>query len=89
MVTSFIVCLIGPFDELRSRADSDAVQLGFLMLRLKALKSKCCKSGPKNDVFCPEAFLNGVADKLAYTSAMFINVKLLEHFFYQVRSFLV
>ena len=30
-----------------------------------------------------------VADKLAYTSAMFINIELLDHFFYQVRlSFL-
>lgn len=27
-----------------------------------------------------------VADKLAYTSAMFINIELLDHFFYQVKS---
>jgi hypothetical protein len=35
-------------------------------------------------VFCPEAFLNVVADKLAYTSAMFISIELLDQFFYQV-----
>jgi hypothetical protein len=37
-------------------------------------------------VFCPEAFLACVADKLAYTGAMFINIELLDHFFYQVRA---
>ena len=45
---------------------------------------RSCKAGPENDVLCPEAFLNVVADKLAYTSAMFINIELLDHFFYQV-----
>jgi hypothetical protein len=53
---------------------------------MAALKSKRCKGGPENDLLCPEAFLNVVADKLAYTSAMFINVELLDHFFYQVRD---
>ena len=60
-------------------------RIGILKLRLAALKSKRCKAGPENDVLCPEAFLNVVADKLAYTSAMFINIELLDHFFYQVR----
>ena len=59
-------------------------RVGILKLRLAALKSKRCKAGPENDVLCPEAFLNVVADKLAYTSAMFINIELLDHFFYQV-----
>jgi hypothetical protein len=59
-------------------------RLGVLKLRLAALKSKRCKGGPENDVFCPEAFLNVVADKLAYTSTMFINIELLDQFFYQV-----
>jgi hypothetical protein len=59
-------------------------RLGILKLRLAALKSKRCRSGPENDVLCPEAFLNVVADKLAYTAAMFINIELLDHFFYQV-----
>jgi len=44
--------------------------------------------GPQNDVFCPEAFLNVVADKLAYTATMFLNIELLDQFFYQVRIIL-
>ncbi|TFY73542.1 hypothetical protein EWM64_g10470, partial [Hericium alpestre] len=58
-------------------------RLSTLKLRLAALKAKRCKSGPENDLLCPEAFLNVVADKLAYTSAMFINIELLDQFFYQ------
>ncbi|KAF8876751.1 hypothetical protein BD779DRAFT_1559697 [Infundibulicybe gibba] len=58
-------------------------RLSILKLRLAALKSKRCRAGPESDAICPEAFLNVVADKLAYTSAMFINIELLEHFFYQ------
>ncbi|KAK0480252.1 P-loop containing nucleoside triphosphate hydrolase protein [Armillaria novae-zelandiae] len=58
-------------------------RLNILKLRLVALRSKRCKAGPDNDVLCPEAFLNVVADKLAYTSAMFINIELLDQFFYQ------
>ncbi|KAF8121792.1 P-loop containing nucleoside triphosphate hydrolase protein [Boletus edulis] len=60
---------------------SDRVSI--LKLRLAALKSKRCKGGPENDVFCPEVFLDVVADKLAYTSTMFINIEFLDHFFYQ------
>ena len=59
-------------------------RLGILKLRVMALKSKRCRAGPQNEVFCPEAYLNVVADKLAYTSAMFINIELLDQFFYQV-----
>ncbi|EIW84095.1 hypothetical protein CONPUDRAFT_119685 [Coniophora puteana RWD-64-598 SS2] len=58
-------------------------RLGILKLRLAALRSKRCKAGPQSEVFCPEVFLNVVADKLAYTSTMFINIELLDHFFYQ------
>ncbi|KAF9565174.1 hypothetical protein CPC08DRAFT_815481 [Agrocybe pediades] len=58
-------------------------RLSVLKLRLMALKSKRCRAGPQSEVFCPEAFLNVVADKLAYTSAMFINIELLDQFFYQ------
>ena len=54
-----------------------------MRLRLAALKGKRCKAGPANDLLCPEVFLEAVADKLAYTSSMFINIELLEHFFYQ------
>ena len=60
--------------------------ISILKLRLAALKSKRCRAGPESDLLCPEAFLSVVADKLAYTSAMFINIELLDHFFYQVRS---
>jgi len=58
-------------------------RLGILKLRLAALKAKRCKAGPESDSLCPEAFLNVVADKLAYTSSMFINIELLDQFFYQ------
>ena len=61
-------------------------RLSILKIRLAALKSKRCRAGPESDLLCPEAFLSVVADKLAYTSAMFINIELLDHFFYQVRS---
>jgi hypothetical protein len=47
------------------------------------LKSRRCRQGPSQQAFCPEAFLAVVADKLAYTSTMFINIELLEQFFYQ------
>ena len=56
-----------------------------LQLRLKALQARRCKAGPENKAFCPEAFLNVVADKLTYTAVMFINIELLAEFFYQVR----
>jgi hypothetical protein len=57
--------------------------LGVLKFRIAALKSKRCKAGPESDLLCPEAFLNVVADKLAHTSTMFINIELLDQFFYQ------
>lgn len=59
-------------------------RLGILRLRHAALKSKRCKKGPENSQLCPEIFLNIVANKLAYTSSLFINIELLEQFFYQV-----
>ena len=58
-------------------------RLNILKLRLAALMSKRCRAGPENDAICPEAFLSVVADKLAYTAAMFINIELLDQFFYQ------
>ena len=60
-------------------------RLNILKLRLATLKSKRCRAGPENKLLCPEAFLSVVADKLAYTSAMFIHVELLDHFVYEVR----
>ncbi|KAG8834331.1 dynamin-like GTPase mgm1 [Serendipita sp. 400] len=58
-------------------------RLTSLRLRLAAIKSKTCKSGPDKDALCPEIFLNVVADKLAYMSTLFINIELLDQFFYQ------
>jgi len=58
-------------------------RLNILKLRLAVLKSKRCRAGPENDVLCPEAFLDVVAEKLAYTAAMFISIELLDQFFYQ------
>ncbi|KAH7106350.1 P-loop containing nucleoside triphosphate hydrolase protein, partial [Auriculariales sp. MPI-PUGE-AT-0066] len=58
-------------------------RLAVLKFRISTLKGKRCKGGPHNDALCPEVFLNVVANKLAYTSAMFINIELLDHFFYQ------
>jgi hypothetical protein len=46
-----------------------------LRLRLLALKSRRCKAGPDQKAFCPEAFLNVVADKLSHTAVQFINVR--------------
>lgn len=59
-------------------------RLAVLKLRQAAIKSRRCKMGPDQKAFCPEAFLSVVAEKLAYTSTMFINIELLEQFFYQV-----
>ncbi|WWC66446.1 uncharacterized protein I206_100348 [Kwoniella pini CBS 10737] len=59
-------------------------RLNLLKIRQQALKSRRCKLGPDQSAFCPEAFLAVVADKLAYTSTMFINIELLEQFFYQL-----
>lgn len=61
-------------------------RLNILKLRVATLKSKRCRAGPESDLLCPEAFLSVVADKLVYTSAMFIHIELLDHFFYQVRA---
>ncbi|KEI41548.1 uncharacterized protein L969DRAFT_85346 [Mixia osmundae IAM 14324] len=60
---------------------SDRLQM--LKLRANVLKSARCKSGPDAKSFCPEAFLNVVSDKLAYTAVQFVNIELLAEFFYQ------
>ncbi|CAO3594170.1 unnamed protein product [Absidia cylindrospora] len=53
-----------------------------LKYRIAALKSRQCKSSD-NKQYCPEAFLNIVAEKLTYTAVMFIQVELLNEFFFQ------
>lgn len=40
-------------------------------------------------MLCPEAFLDVVADKLAYTAAMFINIELIGHFIDEVSRFFI
>lgn len=59
---------------LRDRAD-------LLRLRMTAIKSKQCGSRA-NKYFCPEVFLDVVADKLVATSVLFLNVELLSEFYY-------
>ncbi|KAI9879858.1 MAG: dynamin-like GTPase mgm1 [Pleopsidium flavum] len=59
---------------LRDRAD-------ILRLRLIAVKSKQC-TNKKNKYYCPEIFLDVVADKLTSTAVLFLNVELLSEFYY-------
>ncbi|KAM3582976.1 mitochondrial dynamin GTPase Msp1 [Umbelopsis sp. WA50703] len=53
-----------------------------LKYRIAALKSRQCKT-QENKQYCPEAFLNVIAEKLTYTAVMFIQVELLNEFFFQ------
>ena len=50
-------------------------------MRLLALKSKQC-STKSNKYYCPEVFLDVVADKLTSTAVLFLNVELLSEFYY-------
>ncbi|KAH9811128.1 P-loop containing nucleoside triphosphate hydrolase protein [Melampsora americana] len=52
-----------------------------LRLRTAAIKSRRCKSGPNAQSFCPETFLNVLADRLSSTSTDFIKIDLLSRFF--------
>lgn len=56
-----------------------------LSMRLKAIKSKQC-AHKKNRYYCPEVFLDVVADKLTSTAVLFLNVELLSEFYYHVSS---
>jgi hypothetical protein len=55
-------------------------------MRLMAVKSKQCAS-KKNKYYCPEVFLDAVADKLTTTADLFLDAELLSKFYYSV-SFL-
>ncbi|KAI5309868.1 dynamin-like GTPase mgm1, partial [Ascosphaera atra] len=59
---------------LRERAD-------LLKMRLLAVRSKQC-ANQKNKYYCPEVFLDVVADKLTATAVLFLNVELLSEFYY-------
>jgi hypothetical protein len=50
-------------------------------MRLLAVRSKQC-ANKKNKYYCPEIFLDVVADKLTSTAVLFLNVELLSEFFY-------
>lgn len=50
-------------------------------MRLRAVKSKQC-SQKANKYYCPEIFLDVVADKLTSTAVLFLNVELLSEFYY-------
>jgi len=59
---------------LRDRSD-------IIKMRLMAVKSKQC-ANLKNKYYCPEVFLDVVADKLTSTAVLFLNVELLSEFYY-------
>lgn len=50
-------------------------------MRLLATRSKQC-ANLKNKYYCPEVFLDVVADKLTSTAVLFLNVELLSEFYY-------
>ena len=59
---------------LRDRAD-------LIKMRLMAVRSKQCAT-QKNKYYCPEVFLDVVAEKLTSTAVLFLNVELLSEFYY-------
>jgi dynamin-like GTPase MGM1, mitochondrial len=61
---------------LRDRAE-------ILKMRLLAVKSKQCKDR-KSKYYCPEVFLDAVADKLTTTADLFLDAELLSKFYYSV-----
>lgn len=58
-------------------------RMDIISLRLKAVKSKQC-ANRKNKYYCPEVFLDAVADKLTTTSDLFLDAELLSKFYYLV-----
>ncbi|KAF2205654.1 hypothetical protein GQ43DRAFT_406911 [Delitschia confertaspora ATCC 74209] len=52
-----------------------------LKMRLVAVKSKQC-ANKKNKYYCPEVFLDAVADKLTTTADLFLDAELLSKFYY-------
>lgn len=57
-------------------------RLNILKLRYKTiLNSRLCKN-KENKYYCPEIFLNAVASKIASNAVLFLNVELLNDFYY-------
>ena len=52
-------------------------------MRLAAARSKQCRD-KKNKYYCPEIFLDAVADKLTTTADLFLDAELLSKFYYVV-----
>ena len=52
-------------------------------MRLYAIKSKQC-AVKANKLYCPEVFLDAVADKLTSTTDLFLDAELLSKFYYSV-----
>lgn len=52
-----------------------------LKMRMLAIRSKQCNS-QQNKYYCPEIFLDVVADKLTATAVLFLNVELLAEFYH-------
>ena len=59
---------------------------GILKLRIKAINSKQC-ANRKNKYYCPEVFLDAVADKLTTTADLFLDAELLSKFYYSVSGY--
>lgn len=60
----------------RDRAD-------IIKMRMVAVKSKQCAS-KANKYYCPEVFLDAVAEKLTTTADLFLDAELLSKFYYSV-----
>ncbi|KAG2179726.1 hypothetical protein INT44_006574 [Umbelopsis vinacea] len=75
-----------PFDDhtiaVAARAIALRDKLALLKIRLAVLKSRRCRS-LENKGQCQEAFLSAVTEKVTYTASMFLQVELLNEFFFE------
>ncbi|KAI8579407.1 hypothetical protein K450DRAFT_241995 [Umbelopsis ramanniana AG] len=75
-----------PFDDhtiaVAARAIALRDKLALLKIRLAVLKSRRCRS-LENKSQCQEAFLSAVTEKVTYTASMFLQVELLNEFFFE------
>ncbi|KAF2398599.1 protein MGM1, mitochondrial precursor [Trichodelitschia bisporula] len=75
----------GGFSAALLRKGREAVFLrdrsGILKMRMMAVRSKQC-ANKANKYFCPEVFLDAVADKLTTTADLFLDAELLSKFYY-------
>lgn len=75
----------GGFSSALLRKGREAVflrdRVDVLKMRLLAVKSKQC-ANKQNKYYCPEVFLDAVADKLTTTADLFLEAELLSKFYY-------